>query len=897
MQTATRLKSQNDETFLKTKAEGLRDYIARQPVAEITDRLGKTPYPKYDKPNVIAHREAQVSSRNQALENLISILDRIKPSDREYVESMLDFVESELDGLYAFIGANPESGAEDRTKKYKTPNGTQTLVIIKQEQLVAYLSKFVLQYAKMLDAVRNLRSESPLKQRDKRGKTELSYAEQGLMPRLSILAPVLPYAQHMAAEPPEPTGFSLVNATKPYNIWLDQMEPSPNDGAAHLAYWQREWWRCGNGIYIGGGQVHIPGWLYFHTTYAKNEIDVEGGGKRTEHLALRDTEWEFEEIKAQARRERKGVITLASRDLGKTVNISSLGAWHYNFFAESEVVYSVGDKKDFTKLTLFTEKILSNLPAPFRFQRQHENDWRKTVRASLKNRDGSKSNTSWDSRFEMRNYDHGTNTMANNGLRPIFHPDEEIGKIENYINCRLASRACWNYEQGALPWAIGTGGDMDKGTDAIRVFQEPDVYRVIPHFIPVTRALHAYKEPQSLHWFLTEKRGMTLKKHPDLARIRILVSNEERCMREFVIPERENAAKSKDPNALTKTKAYYPLTPEEIMVTNLKSPFPVDLLKQQKLFLMQERIHGMPVELYRHEGKVKWRNTDKRPILTYPLPTGADKEGCVMVYELPDEKAEWATYVGGGDPYKQDQAHYSDSLGTMYIHKRAMNPFDGTFQDTLVAHYVGRPATIQEWNATAEMLLDFYDAISNGENEDMGFVNHMITVRKQYRLAEAMDFLKEIVPNTKVQRPYWLTGSEKPKKFCRNELIAYMTETIGTLTDEKTGESRPVFGVSRIPDIGLIEECLHYREGGNYDRIIGYSYGLAYARQYLDRHFKPSPKKDERVTQEITREEYLRIVKAQHMAEAAERQRRKQEQAGQWSGFATRKRKFFTRGR
>jgi len=347
------------------------------------------------------------------------------------------------------------------------------------------------------------------------------------------------------------------------NIWFpEQRDPDPEeDKDLFISHWKRERDRCTNGFTIADGQVYIPGWLYFHTVYWTIEIDKEFinpvTGKKTSAKSngtpyLRDVEWMVSEDLERAQKEQKIYFVNSCRGIGKSFWASSIIAQTYIFVKNSESIISGGNNPDIAKLAEKVSLGLDNIHPVFHKQRI-KNNWKLEVRSGWI--DKSTGSAKGDnSRILMRNYDDGNNHQATSGTRPLRQIIDETGKILNLIQCILTSMPSWMGDYGffSLPCMFGTGGDQEKGEDAGKIFNNPDLYNVlafddiwegknkIARFFPVTLGRNEYKEDWTLYKFLKEKfpeKYKDLKHHPDLDII-IKVSNEEKCMNEFVIPRR-----------------------------------------------------------------------------------------------------------------------------------------------------------------------------------------------------------------------------------------------------------------------------------------------------------------------------------------------------------------------
>jgi hypothetical protein len=635
-----------------------------------------------------------------------------------------------------------------------------------------------------------------------------------------------------------------------YNpFFTDQKEPpyDPKDPVASrrfIDYWKKEKDRCMNGFYLADGQVKIPGFLYFHIVYWKIARYVDRRGKRVRIIGspdFRDIDWDITNDLERCELEGKFYALVGARGFGKSIIAASRAGYQYTFFDNSEAVISAG-AESYIKLT--TDKIedgLTNIHPIWKKQRLR-NDWKKEVTSGWKDKKTNQPDpNSSNSKILMRNYQGGNNTMAANGTRPGFHLIDEIGTLPNLIGCIKDSDGCWwansedNSKPSCIPMFTGTGGDMEVGADAAEIFFTPDGYNILSfenpeaggkmgRFISVLRALNSYKYPSTLAEYL----GID---HPDLQRIEIQVTDEERAKEEWWAPKFEAAKKAGNPKTLVKFKAYWPTKPSESFIVLSSNNYNVEAAKIQKAKLIASETKGTPVWLYNDgEGNIKHTFTDKQPVTEFPVKT-QDTDAPVVIYEFPIEDPPWGLYIAGVDPYRHDEAANSDSLGAIYIYKRMHEISGEKYQDMFVASYVARPKTVDEWNEQARLLLRYYNAFALVENDDMTFIRYMQNKGDDYYLSDQPSWLTDIVPNTTVNRPKGIhRSSEKVRNFLRTCLKRYLDDPLHQETDDRGRVVKETLGVSRVLDPMLLEEIVKFNaKDGNYDREVAASLAVALA--------------------------------------------------------------------
>ncbi len=632
------------------------------------------------------------------------------------------------------------------------------------------------------------------------------------------------------------------------NIWFSNQrepiyDPSNPDLIQHFQeYWKREKDRCINGFTLADGQVKVSGWLYSHTVYWKIALYKEGRrGKKYRVIdtpMLRDVDWDVDQDFQQCDDQGRFYNLVGSRDWGKSIIGASRAGWSYTFFDNSECVIS-GGADNYIKLV--TDKIedgLTNIHPIWKKQRL-ATDWKREVKAGWKDKKSNQPDPkSSNSRIIMRNYENGVNSMAANGTRPGFHLIDEEGTIQYLINCVKDSDGCWWSGGGDKPSCLvmlaGTGGDMERGKEAAEIFFKPEAYNMLAfdnpegdgkmgRFVSALRSRMQYKEEKTLAEYL----GID---HPDLHKIKILVSNEEKAYNEWWLPQYEKAKKSGNPKTLLKFKAYWPLNPSDSFLVLSSNNYNVEAAKVQRNKILQNEITGTPVFMVHDGERIKHVFTDKLPISEFPCKT-QDTDAPAVIWEFPIEDPPFGLYIAGVDPYRQDDSEYSDSLGAVYIYKRMHDITSEKFQDMFVASYVARPSSVDEWCEQARLLIKYYNAFTLCENDDMTFIRYMQNKGDDYYLSDQPQWLKDVVPFSTVNRGKGIhRSSEKVRSFLRTCLKRYLDDVIYREEGPDGSVIKEVFGVTKVLDPMLLEEVIKFNsKDGNYDREVAASLAIALA--------------------------------------------------------------------
>lgn len=610
------------------------------------------------------------------------------------------------------------------------------------------------------------------------------------------------------------------------------------------AFFKRELEKIEYGVTVNG--IFIPGWLYWHvnhwTMYKDYEDKINDSVKRiSSRPDLRDNEWMIANHLTQAEKERKGLLIVGSRRLGKSEFEGSMIGRNATIYQGTQNMITGGNDGDIKTITGITDHGLKNLHPYFKFDRI-ANDWRKEVVLGYKD----KKNIGYEwSKILIRNFDDGNNTEAAAGSTLKTFIMDEIGKFP-FFECFAAAKPAFTSPFGwrCVPILTGTGGSFDRGADAEEMFGNPGAYNFLGIemkneskkfglFIPGTYRMEA-KEPKIFSEFLEIDKGS------ELDNLIISVSNEGMAV-EIIEKEKDEAKRSNDSRALLKQMMYYPMTPAECFLTDSGNDFPIEAAKQHLEFLKTNSITGRYVWLYRDtSGNIrhKFAKDTERPVFEWPVKNSTIKEAPIVIWEEPISNAPAGLYIAGADPYNQSTSEYSSSLGTVYIYKRITDVAGESYQNMIVASYAARPNTMNEWHDNVEMLMDYYNARCFPENEAGTFIQWFERKNKGYMLAEGFNVAREINPNTKTSgRVYGLAATKPNINYCMSLFYEYCKEEIQIGTDKETGNPIKRLGVTRILDPMLLEEIIKFStKGGNYDRIVAFRHCLAYA-YHLDKYY------------------------------------------------------------
>jgi hypothetical protein len=608
----------------------------------------------------------------------------------------------------------------------------------------------------------------------------------------------------------------------------------PDEGSAeYQEFFELHKEYCQNGVMMAG--EYINPFLYWHLNFWNTEVDfVDERGRIDQKYAnplMRDNEWLITNEIDRAHFEKKGLVLLGIRRSAKSVIESSYIGWGATFDENSQNVIAGLNAPDIKLITDKLDKGLNYVPKAWRWQRVEDN-WAKQVTLGIKTKAGERIPFS---QILIRNLDGGANEEAIAGTKPRKLIIDEIGKGSFLRGLQAAIPGFTTpYGWGCSPILTGTGGDMKMFHDAKSLMFDVENFNFL-HYENATdnRSFHGLfvghkyrmeaKRPSTLGKFLEAPQDSDLHNMP------MLVGSLEEAER-ITNENLERLKKAGDRVAYLKEKMYFPKEVDDIFLNEDTNIFDIEAAKRQKARLLDQERIGTPVILYDDGEGVKHDFTDKMPISNYPLKASDNKEAPVVIYEFPMEDPPYGLYIAGVDPYRQGKAAYSDSLGSVYIYKRMHEISGEKYQDMFVASYCARPEKKETWEEQAKYLIKFYNARTLCENDEISFIDYMIASGDAHYLETQPAWLKEIVPNTTVNRDYGIhRSSEKIRDFLHGALKKYSEEVINKVVNAEGEVTRSIKGMAKIMDPVLLEEMIQYNETGNFDRIIAAELAVALA--------------------------------------------------------------------
>jgi hypothetical protein len=609
------------------------------------------------------------------------------------------------------------------------------------------------------------------------------------------------------------------------------------------------------GITIGGVKIHP--WLYWHVNFWKflKDLPPDENGNFTSIKAnpdLRDNEWMLQQALFRAQEENKGIVGVGARRITKSVFISSWLAFNATTKYGGELrVNSVigGTQKDLDNIADYVDYGLDNIHPFFKMDKVGK-DWDTGVTLGTRNSDNSKEIFS---KMTITNVNMGTrkSTQKAAGATPNSIVFDEIGKYSflktfNTAKYSIATEHGWR----TIPILFGTSGEMSEAGDAQRMVNNPDVYKMITmdwEWLERRNRKPTWIKKQSWGVFFpgqmsldagVPKKKITLSEYleiddPELAEIDFFETQWEESSK--VMKQRRKDLERTDKKAYDDELMFMPLDPEDCFLDGGSNPFPMAEATRHRSKILLDGNTGRVMDVFKKHGQNDTQiqfEFSQKPVAEFPFEGGILDCG-IQVFEDPPEENDFDyTYVAGLDHYKHIEST-GDSIGALYIFKRFVNLKD-EFANKIVCSFVSRPASMNTFNRTCEMLLEGYGAECLQENADISFQQYLEAKGKDIKLLANGEVIAQrmISGNARQTNKYGLTPTQKNKEYLLKVIINYCWEVVESYIDHEGNEVQ-ILGIERINDVQLLDEIIGYKPGKNVDRIIAFAHALVWAR-YLD---------------------------------------------------------------
>lgn len=456
-----------------------------------------------------------------------------------------------------------------------------------------------------------------------------------------------------------------------------------------------------------------------------------------------------------------------------------------------------------------------------------------------------------------------TSTQKTAGLTPATAIFDEVGKgpIKKPYTAAMPSYDT-PYGWRLSPILAGTGGEVELSKDAQEMFSDPDTYNLMvmdwdilnrramkgktwkerkwAMFVPGQMANSGVKRTIGLGDYLGKPDDKKLNK------IKIDATDFEASTNK--LNEERKKLSTKDRVAYTSHTMFYPFTIDDCFLSSSQNLFPVEYAIKHKNDLLESgQYSGMLCDVFLESGNKLGTTKSNKQLAGFPF-SGGVIDAPVQIFEMPQSnRFDDFIYVSGSDPYKQAKSD-TPSLGAFYVFKRRVGIRD-PYAYRIVASYVSRPSSIDQFCRTCEVLQKGYGAICLMENADQMYEQYLN--RKSGMPASFFLFAGEAIANKYVKAGsrqnsklglYPTPGNQNLLFSC---VVDYCWQDFVIGYDDQTGLDITVKGIELIDDIALLDEIIQYKSGLNVDRIIAFGHALVLARYFDDNNYMPKSKIEE----------------------------------------------------
>lgn len=456
-----------------------------------------------------------------------------------------------------------------------------------------------------------------------------------------------------------------------------------------------------------------------------------------------------------------------------------------------------------------------------------------------------------------------TSTQKTAGLTPATAIFDEVGKgpIKKPYTAAMPSYDT-PYGWRLSPILAGTGGEVELSKDAQEMFSDPETYNLLvmdwdilnrramkgktwkerkwAMFVPGQMANSGVKRTIGLGDYLGKPDDKKLNK------IKIDATDFEASTNK--LNEERKKLSTKDRVAYTSHTMFYPFAIDDCFLSSSQNLFPVEYAIKHKNDLLESgQYSGMLCDVFLESGNKLGTTKSNKQLAGFPF-SGGVIDAPVQIFEMPQSnRFDDFIYVSGSDPYKQAKSD-TPSLGAFYVFKRRVGIRD-PYAYRIVASYVSRPSSIDQFCRTCEVLQKGYGAICLMENADQMYEQYLN--RKSGMPASFFLFAGEAIANKYVKAGsrqnsklglYPTPGNQNLLFSC---VVDYCWQDFVIGYDDSTGLDITVKGIELIDDIALLDEIIQYKPGLNVDRIIAFGHALVLARYFDDNNYMPKSKIDE----------------------------------------------------
>ena len=399
-----------------------------------------------------------------------------------------------------------------------------------------------------------------------------------------------------------------------------------------------------------------------------------------------------------------------------------------------------------------------------------------------------------------------------------------------------------------------TGGDVEKGQDAKKIFENPEFY----HFKAFGKEGKGFFLPGEYHG--TYKKESTIGEYfktaknidisdTDLETVPMLVTDWEYATEE--LDREENIAKKTDLVAYNKRKMYAPRNTKDIFISGTDNPF-AHLYSEFEALLhyLKDKIKEYKVvDFIKSNGEVQPVEVNKPILTTFPPQRDAASINTgIVICSPPVNVSHVKYYVGGADPFNVDKTDNSASLGSFYIMQKRTDDYTDSDNESIVAYYNGRK-DIRDFRNKLRNTLIYYGALVGGvtllhEAADDSLTQWFSEQNETYFLEETYNLSREINPKYSGHNAYGLRPTPNNQSYYISRALDYF--------EEELPDGR--LGLWRLKDPYLVEQVLNY-DGDLSDKDALVAFGHSITHLFKERKYA-APTKPKEVVEEVIKSRF-----------------------------------------
>lgn len=597
------------------------------------------------------------------------------------------------------------------------------------------------------------------------------------------------------------------------------------DSKEYAEFWQDVRHKCIYGFTNSKG-IRITGHHFFYLNFCRISGYDEKIGKKIEMFPrFLDLDYDYFHMIEYCEKHQKCLVALKGRRQGWSYKAAAIAAWEFSFFPGSTSIIGTFLSSFGLETMRMTIDNLNWLNTTTEFRKQRNPDLKDNIVARYQfDVGGIKVWRGYKSSVRAISFkDNPTAAVGKSASKLIL---DEAGVFPNitdtYSFTEPLIKAGSNYSGVTI--MFGSSSDMDSGSKYFyEIFTNPGKYNMLEfddneetklkvgYFSTASRAREGVCMNPKSPWF----------RHPMVDEDGN--SNEEAAI-DDIMYEREKAKGGLDFKAHHGVITQFPLTWREGFLRDKSAVFSsLDMLEWlSKLETTPSlREDKKKIELYFDtNGKLQSKlSPDLKDIISFPLGKDESKKGCIVTWEDPETNAPWGTYIAGCDPFDQDKADSSESLGSFIVYKRFWRA--GSTHDIVVAEYTGRPDKADEFYENCRKLCIYYNAKCLYENQLKGLKVYFEMKNSLHYLFEQPQIIKDIVKDSKVNRGYGIhmnrAGTTGTAVGIKDQCEIYLKQW---LYEERPTEAGMMLNLHTIKSIPLLKELIAYDREINTDRVI-----------------------------------------------------------------------------